>query len=160
MASKIKHICTTVIEECQFEKLSDYLRSENMPDIEGQDLPELISIEEIDGKMIKIIKKALPISKMGKVFLGATHALLTYEIIYDENCIMTRTVHPPLLEKYFQYEEILTIKKLNNTEVEINRDVKTTNLVAFIPSYFTGSIEDLFHENCYIHMRAILNLCK
>lgn len=153
-----KRVNSKQIYKCNFEKLLAYLKSDKIPKIEGYDMCHLVSIEDVNNKVTKIIRKELPMSSVGKLFMGVSNATFKYEIVYDDNLIVCFSENPKLISKYFQYKETLIIRKVEDI-VEIERDVELKNIIGINPlsSFFVSSIEDLYHNSCIQYLNAILN---
>ena len=152
----------TIIKTCSFAKLVEYMRSYTIPDIPDIGYCKVTDIVDDGNVITKIIKKKLPISKAAAVFLGCSHSLFIYEIEYDDTKIVSKTSNPKTLEKYFLYEETVTFLDLKDGRVSVIRESKTINLShgKHITSFFAGSPEEEYHEQCLAYISTMLNECK
>lgn len=158
----IVRIINRQIEECNFLKIVEYMKSKRIPDIEGYEKCSIVSIHENDGKFIKIIRRRLPISTAGSIMLGSSYGNFKYEFISDENMIVSVAINPEIIEKYFRFKEIVTIRNIGNGLIEIERETETINLTTtmLIAKYFSGSVVNEYHESSLKYIIKMIEDCK
>lgn len=151
-----------VIKVCNFSKLIEYMKSDKMPDIPGYEKCSVLEIIENDNQITKILRKKLPVSKAASLILGGRYANFRYDIVYDEKTIVCVASNPHVVDKYFRYNESITIKNIGDGKIEIIREAETINFTEgmMITSLLTGTVEENYHTQCITYLDAIIDECK
>lgn len=152
----------TTTKLCNFSKLIEYMKSDRLPDIPEYEKCSVIECIENGNQVTKIVRKKLPIPKAAVLVLGHSYANFRYDIIYDDKAIVCVTSNPPVIAKYFNYNESITIINLEDGRIEITRETETINLSErmLVASFFTRSVEENYHEQCLLYLNSIIEECQ
>lgn len=131
-----KNIYRTVFEiDGSLDKIINYLKTNKSPNI--IDGIRTISVNVVnDSEIERIMTCALPNDSVVSTAIGNEPVHVKYEIAHGEGMLVSKAVHPEILNKFFKFTEMLTITE-DSGKLFFERESTVFNFGKQIP--FVGS---------------------